>query len=128
MDPDVAERLRREFSDGEEWGWRSLKADHPIFWSHQHQRLTPLSEEEILIALIWKRYFARQWGADPHLYYDEKKLWQKHFKTVLRAAAVLLLALWYNYFGDRDHDGIPDVFERFTQAIITHEPLQAHYK
>jgi len=83
MDPEIAEKLRREFPEGENWGWLSLLADHSIFWTSDHQPLTQLSNRQILIALIWRHYFAKAWGKDPHLYFDEKKLWKRHFEARL---------------------------------------------
>ena len=80
MDPEVAAKLRAEFPDGERWGWDSLLAEHSLFWNRRRQRLTDLSDRQILIALIWRRIFARQLGETSHLFFKEKELWERYFE------------------------------------------------
>jgi hypothetical protein len=124
MDPEVVSKLREEFPDGEHWGWVSLLADQPVFWTNDHERLTDLSDRQILISLIWRHYFAWQWGKTPHLYFDEKKLWKRHFEAAVKAAALLIFCLFYNFCGDADHDGIADIAENLAPISCDIEERQ----
>ena len=95
MDPEVAVKLRAEFPEGETWGWDRLVAERSIFWDRDHKRLTNLTDRQILIALIWAQFYAGQWGAALKLYFDEGKLWRRHFAILSKVAALLLfLILW----------------------------------
>lgn len=109
----MRERLRREFAAGEDWGWKSFLAEQPVFFdSHSSKQLTTLDNKQIFVALVWKDFYARQCGKVPFFYADEMKIWKKHFQVALMALGFLLFTLWCNYFGDADHDGIPDLIER----------------
>jgi hypothetical protein len=85
MDSVVKAALRREFGAGEAWGWKRSRAERGIFWDNRHKRLTGLSKRQILIALMWANYYAREAGAGPmRLYFDEKRLWRRHFEEEVR--------------------------------------------
>ena len=83
----VKAQLRIEFPDGEAWGWQRLRAQSPIFWSNGHKRLTDLTDRQILIALMWAHYFALQFGATLKFYFDEGKLWNRHFVSMITIIA-----------------------------------------
>jgi hypothetical protein len=81
MDRVVKAALRREFGAGEAWGWRRSRAERGIFWDNRHKRLTGLTKRQILIALMWANYYAWEVGGGKmRLYFDEKRLWEKHFE------------------------------------------------
>jgi hypothetical protein len=80
MDPDIQARLRAEFPKGETWGWQRILSEYSIFWDGNHRRLTDLSDREIFVALIWARVYAGKLGESLKLYFDEEKLWRRHFE------------------------------------------------
>jgi hypothetical protein len=85
MDPAVTARLRSEFPDGETWGWQRILSEDSIFWDRDHRRITNLSDRQILVALIWAKFYAGQWGASLKFRFDEAKLWRRHFEVAGKA-------------------------------------------
>src|ERR1700741_956848 len=102
MDPNIAEKLRSEFSDVEDLGWQRIYAARTISYdTSTHRRLPGWNDRKILSVLMFANSLAKEVGAEKlKMSIEEKKLWARHF---LIAVVFLGLCLFFNYFGDEDH-------------------------
>ena len=110
----LRESLGEMFSQAHELGVKRLLAGKDIFHDSENKPL--FSEELIFAALLIAHAIVAKFGLQLRLTDREKRIWRKRFIT---AAALLILCLYFNYFGDQDHDGIPDLIERLIPAALS---------
>jgi hypothetical protein len=109
----LRELLGEMFSQAYELAVKRLLAGKDIFHDRENKPL--FSEELIFAALLIAHAMVAKLGLQLRLTDREKRIWRKRFI----AAALLILCLYFNYFGDRDHDGIPDLIERLIPAALS---------
>ena len=118
MDPNVAEKLRLEFPDAEDLAWRRIYAGRTIFYDTKtHRRLPDFNDHQVLTTLMFAMSLTADWGATLKMSIEERKLWSRHF-LIGASLLVFSLALLFNCFGDRNQNGIPDLVERITSALV----------
>jgi hypothetical protein len=109
----LRESFGEMFTEAHNLALKRLLAGKDIFHDRKNKPL--FSEELIFAALLIAHAMVAKLGLRLRLTDREERIWHKRFI----AAALLILCLYFSYFGDQDHDGIPDLIEQLIPAALS---------